>query len=90
VKILPWSSFASRPAQSAPEGILSQDMKVLTSGTSASVHNIPFLEVSRSSSETAVPVGGVIMWWGDWTKIKDRPKGFDLCDGSKIRDEESG
>ena len=42
-----------------------------------------------SSSESAVPVGGVIMWWGDWSNIKTRPKGFDLCDGGEIRDAES-
>lgn len=31
-----------------------------------------------------VPVGTVIAWWGNWSVPRDRPNGFELCDGSNV------
>jgi hypothetical protein len=31
-----------------------------------------------------VPVGGIIMWFGDWNDTNLRPKNFELCDGGSV------
>jgi hypothetical protein len=37
--------------------------------------------LKRSAPPDALPVGTVVMWWGD---VKDIPPGWELCDGGKV------
>jgi len=32
----------------------------------------------------AVPVGGIVMWWGNWEDSNIRPPNYELCDGTKV------
>lgn len=42
------------------------------------------VELEKQKVIHAVPIGGVVAWWGNWSAETNRPTGYELCDGSPV------
>ena len=58
------------------------DLNLNVSSISESINDIK-LQINK------VPIGGIILWWGDWNRKNSRPIGYELCDGSSVNTEDS-
>lgn len=65
-------------------------IEVVAFGRTLIIGNQSFAVIGEDAFENrAVPVGGIVMWWGNWEAEKTKLTNYELCDGGKVYTEGS-